>query len=157
VTFLADVQARYANELLVELTNQGVRTASTANTTKIAAAIADASAEFEEETGIVPDAANASHTAAISVGAVHYLHVYTTIQSERARRFAEDWTKWLKRLASSKGNERRLLPSTSSTANPSERTAGHRPDFDREQWDAYTLGAPRGGSRSTIDPEDDDS
>lgn len=152
MSFVTEVQTRVSAQLLLELTRQDQPDETTSAAAVLAAASADAVAEFEVETQLDADDTNAEHVAAMVVGIVWFLHEYTGVGSDRAEKYRQRWQGWLSRLAAARGAEMRILPKTSSVKRPSEPLVDEVPYSDVTRWDDYVLGAP-GGSRSRDDED----
>lgn len=137
MTLKTSTQARVADKLLVQLTNQRSQTAQAINPRVFDAAIADAEATFLVEVGIAYDDADAAHIPVGVSGVMFFLHAYSGTSGRNLETHKDRWQKGLIRLAQTRGGERRLLPSTTSTLEPSTERTGRRPDFDRRRWDGY--------------------
>ena len=137
-----EVQTRIDTPTLVQLTNRGSNTATTVNTTLLAAAVADAQAEFGLLTGLTYDQTNALHTAVGVIGVHAFLLGYGD-PGQVTNPVRDRWLAQLEQIAVSKGTRRRILPSTSSELEPSEEVDGTLPDFDRARWRQLTLDSPR--------------
>tara|TARA_R110000803_G_scaffold181944_1_gene244301 strand:- start:149 stop:613 length:465 start_codon:yes stop_codon:yes gene_type:complete len=149
---LADeVVTRISAELLKGLTNQDDPTATVYDATVLAAAVADAGAEFLLETGLALDYTIAAHTAAGVEGVLYYLRKWTSNQKglEEAER---RWGRYLKKVARGLGAERRIMPSTTSVLEVAEETQDGRPDFGRANLDDMVPRMP--GSYSDETDED---
>lgn len=75
VNVAAAVENRYANQLLVQLTNSSV-SATTIDSTVLEAAASDAIGEFERIVGVTHLDTNASHLAILCRGTVYFLEFY---------------------------------------------------------------------------------
>jgi hypothetical protein len=155
VTFATEVTTRVSDQLLVELTNQGDDNSSTTvDATVLAAAVADAEAVFLDEVGVVADDTNARHVQAMIVGVVHELHAYTFRKTPRANEIRQEWERSLIRLARTLGNDRRVMPQTSSPLTPSTESSTAQPDQDRTRWRGFVIDAPGGSTEDTLARDD---
>jgi len=145
MTLRAAVELRVSEELLTSLTRQDQRgTGLAPDTDVLDAACADAIAEFAIETALTFDSSNSQHVWAGVKGALYYLHVYSATQKEVLSRLRTDWENALNKIARSLGAERRIMPRSSSVAQPSQRQSGFMPDDDRVRWNDMSPRPPRG-------------
>jgi len=119
-----EIQTRLGQTELVKLTADDGGT--TVNTTKLAAAIADAEGHFGLLVGLSPDITIASHLAAMYHGTIAYLHSYRQRSPEHTKslfdRF-EFFCKAARKIYS-------VSPQTNSKYTPSEESTGALPDMD---------------------------
>jgi hypothetical protein len=146
-----DVQNRVKTATLVQLTNPNDVTATTVDTTQLGYAVADAEAEFTIETGLSYDTTIAGHVLAGVSGVLYYLHSYAGMERANVEGLRTRWENALRKVASTLGNERRIMPTTSSVLDPSDETQDARPDHDRQRWDGYTVSLNRTRSRDVAD------
>lgn len=146
MTLQSAVTARISDELLIQLTNQDTRgTGLTVNTAVLAAAVADAQAEFSLETAITFVDTDPQHLWAGVKGVLYYLHAYSATQKENTSKLKNEWLDALNKIARTLGGERRIMPKTDSQADPSQRRAGYLPDEDRQRWDSFVPRPNRSG------------
>lgn len=141
-----EVTSRYSNELLVQLTNQGNLSATTVNSTRLAAACTDAAAEFETLTGAEFDVTNAKHLVAGLEGVMMFLHdrAQNGPDAEAHRKKFESKCEGIRLTI---GGNARIAPTTNSLLTPSDEVPEGRevrPDFDRGSLGIF-LRPPRGG------------
>ena len=130
-----EVVTRYSADRLVKLTNPEDATATSIDTNRSAAAVADAAAEFEVETGVAYDNTIARHVGAAVEGVVYYLMLRQgPMGSEGLTAQRDAWRQKLTGVSRTTGRNR-IMPSTTSVYTPSVvDTSGGvvRPDFDRD-------------------------
>ena len=134
---------RISDQLLTELTNQGDPNASAVDDVRLQVACDDVESEFLVETGLAYDDLDQLHNSAASQGVVVKLMEWTGITGRNTEQLLTRYRAMLIRIAATRGSERRLLPSTTSTLDPSQQRQGARPDADRRVYDDYTLDRPR--------------
>lgn len=144
MSLTTQVTDRISGQLLIELTNHGSTTASSVNSTRLAAAVADAEGQFLVEVGVAYDDSDAAHVAVAVDGVLWYLHIRTGQTGRNVDAIQSRWNAGLIRLAATRGSERRLLPTSSSPLEASTETTGRRPDSDRDRWSDYVPAAPGG-------------
>ena len=150
MTLQTNVTTRISAALLIELTNQGDRTATTINTTVLDAAVADAQAEFLDEVGLAYDDTVAQHVRAGVMGVQYYLQSYLAIESEAFGRLRDRWQRTLGQLGRSLGANRRIMPQTSAVTLPSTPVNNALPTQDKTRWRDYVPNMP-GGSQEQDD------
>ena len=138
------VQARVSRQHLVQLTNQNEQSRTAINTGVLDAAAADAEATFLVETGLDYDDTDPLHIAVAVQGVMHFLMSYTQMAGRNVDAARQTWQNGLIRVAQTRGSERRILPQTNSTLEPSVERPGRRPDYDRRRWDGFVPNAPAG-------------
>ena len=151
MTLLSEVNRRLSEELRADLTNQDTRgTGLSPVTDKINAAIEDMKEEFLDETGIDFDENNQRHIRVGVFGTLYYLHIWTNKNTEAIERFERRWNKFLIQVARSQGAERRVLPRTTVTSQPSTPQAGRLPEEDPVRWNDYVLDPPKGSETDSF-------
>ena len=141
MTLASNVTARYATQLLVNLTNPNDSTATTINTTKLGNATTDVEAEFATIVGVAYDDSVATHVAAAGIGVIGRLQEWTGHASA-----AETISRYLARLNSLAlvtGRDR-ILPQSEGVLVPSEPDPAVtvRPPFDDDVWEGIIPGEP---------------
>ena len=143
MTLAAEVTTRLSTQRLVELTNPDDNSVTTVNATRLAAAIADAQADFARITGVAFDEADAEHVAAGVAGVVLYLYEFRGLPgTDFTERLRATWEARCRRLA-------RLLPRTTSLLTPTDPDlAGGpvRPAFDPSHLGDLRPRPPTAGS-----------
>lgn len=142
------VQARVSAEQLVQLTQQGDRAATTIDTDVLAAACADAEAEWQLETGVAFDSTVAAHAALGWVGVLYYLHSYAVAGADQAAtdKLRTRWERGLAKAARLLGSDMPLLAQTLSPLEREVEATTRRADNDRAAWRDYMLDrGPSGG------------
>jgi len=135
---LADrVVERVSEQLLVNLTNQGATGTATVDTTFLGYVTEDVEGLFEAETGVAYDETNRLHVAVCVDGTLSRLHELTGNTGRNVEKVESRWKQGLIRVATTEGSERRLLPGTNSTLEPSTEREGAQPDMDRSRWADY--------------------
>lgn len=147
-----EVAARYSNVRLVALTNPDTpASTSTVDATRLAAACADAEAEFAAVCGAAYDGTNAKHVAVAVLAVEWKLLGYSGSQDVATKLAGEAFLAAAERFALTGGGRARILPQTSSQLTPSQEVPSGvevRPDFDRSNLSGATLRAPRAPVRS---------
>ena len=147
------VALRYSNARLVALTNPDQPgSTTTVDSARLAAAAADAEAEFRAVCGVAYDDTDARHVAVAVLAVEWKLLAYTGLHSEVSKTVEAAFLAAAERYALTGGGRHRVGPATSSPLQPSVQESGTRPDFDREHFQAIQLRPPRG--RSTDDRPD---
>lgn len=155
MTFATEVTTRISNQILVELTNQGDDNSSTTvDATLLAAAVSDAEAVFLDEVGVVADDTDARHIQAMVSGVVSQLHEYAFKKTPRGDKIRQQWERSLVRLARTIGNDRKVLPQTSSPLTPSVESSTAQPDQDRSRWDGVVIRMPGGSTEDNLARDD---
>ena len=144
MTLQAAVQARLSTQKLVQLTNQDNLSATAINTTVLDAAVADAQAEFTDETNLTFDITDNRHLRVGVLGVQAYLESYVNSQSQAYQELRREFERGLAKIAVSLGAERRLLPSSNNTTSPSVPRSGLKPEQDRTRWDDFVPRQPGG-------------
>ncbi len=134
MTLKTSVQARIANKLLVELTNQNDPTAEAINGRVLDQAIDDAEGTFLIEVGLAYDDTDATHVPVGVQGVLYFLQLYTGVSGTNLDNTRQRWERGLIALAATRGSERRLLPTTNSVLLPSDELTDSLPDHDRSRW-----------------------
>ena len=137
----AEVRARYSTQYLVNLTQPDDASATTEDTDRMDAAVADTKADFIVEVGLEYQGA-AGDTTHIVIGVegviVHLLE--RTGRGEKTTR--ERYDRYIERLRSLRA---RILPGTTSKVTPTpERGNPVRPIFDYPRFDGVNPDAPHG-------------
>jgi hypothetical protein len=138
-----EVVTRHSNARLVELTNPDTTNATTIDTDRADAAVADAEAEFEDVVCTAYDGTNTRHVSAAVEGVMYYLASRNSIVgSEAVEAMRTRWVERLNRLARA-STRKRIMPSTNSVLTVSAERANTsdvvRPDFDRAKFGDLTL------------------
>lgn len=143
-------QTRIPAAELVQLTNPGDRSATTVDSTVLAAAVADAEAEFQLETGLEFDSAVAAHAAIGWVGVRYYLESYAGgAAAQGVDQTRQRWERGLAKIARMLGGDLPLLPQTLSPLQSPTTTTERAPDNDRAAWGDVIL--DRGPGRAEDD------
>jgi len=145
MTLQVNATLRLSTQLLVELTNPGEPSETTVNTSVLDAAVADTQAVFLIETGIAYDDTDALHVAIAVQGVLVFLMQYSGITGRNTQQVTERWNRGLVQIATTRGSEQRISPTSSSTLDPSTERAGSRPDQDRSRWRGFVPNAVGGG------------
>jgi len=145
MTLQVNATLRLSTQLLVELTNPGEPSETTVNTNVLDAAVADTQAVFLIETGIAYDDTDALHVAIAVQGVLVFLMQYSGITGRNTQQVTERWNRGLIQIATTRGSEQRISPTSSSTLDPSTERAGSRPDQDRSRWRGFVPNAVGGG------------
>jgi len=136
------VTDRISSVMLVQITNHDSPSATSLNSTRLAAAVADVEAIFEQEVGVAFDASVAAHVPVGVDGVLATLHQYTGITGRNVNEIRQRFERGLIRLAQTLGGEQRLLPSTSSKGTVSEQDDSRLVDYDRSRWDGFVPRMP---------------
>lgn len=148
---LADeVEARVGTKRLLELTNPSARGATTIDAARIAAAVADAGAEFEVETGLALDESIPAHVAVAWVGVLYYLVSYSSGSDGDANKLKARWERGLRKIAHGLGADRIVDPEVSNNVVIPTTTNTRHPEDDRAAWRDVSL-RTRGGDDSDRD------
>lgn len=143
------VTARLSTTRLVSLTNPDApHTTNTVDTTRLAAACADAEAEFEAVVGAEYDDTDTRHHAVAVLAVEWKLLGYSGTRDEAWTRAEKSFLEAAERLALTRGGRARIAPTTNSLLTPSSEVPEGRevrPDFDRGDLGIF-LRPPRGGS-----------
>jgi len=145
MTLQVNATLRLSTQLLVELTNPGEPSETTVNTGVLDAAVADTQAVFLIETGIAYDDTDALHVAIAVQGVLVFLMQYSGITGRNTQQVTERWNRGLIQIATTRGSEQRISPTSNSTLDPSTERAGSRPDQDRSRWRGFVPNAVGGG------------
>lgn len=129
-----DVQNRVNTDLLIALTNQGDRGASSVDTTVLGYAVADATAQFETDVGVEFDEDDDQHVAAGILGTLFYLHLYADRHTPAMQQAKELWEGRLDRARKAFGANRRMLPTSGSNLKASDQVNDTAPDGDRGRF-----------------------
>jgi len=128
------VTTRVPASRLIQLTNQGDRSASTVDSTRLAAAVADAEAEFYQLVGVVFDSSTAAHVPVGVAGVLYYLESWAAGETPATEGIRKRWHLACGRLARSLGADQPLIPQTLSPLEYDEDLPTRRPDNDRQAW-----------------------
>ena len=135
----AEVRARYSTQYLVNLTQPDDASATTEDTDRMDAAVADTKADFIVEVGLEYEAANTAHIVIGVEGVIVHL-LERTGRGEKTTR--ERYDRYIERLRSLRA---RILPGTTSKVVPTpERGNPVRPIFDYPRFDGVNPDAPHG-------------
>lgn len=131
MSLTTEVQARYSDAFLRQLTNPDKPEQTTIDTARLGYAVTSATAEFERLSSVIYDTSNAHHNDVAVEGVILKLIEYGggniagMTASEVRARFEKNCAK----LAATQGGRTRIQPSTDSDLTPSEEGAV-RPEFD---------------------------
>lgn len=135
----AEVRSRYSTQYLVNLTQPDDASATTEDTDRMDAAVADTQADFAVEVGLEYEAANTAHIVIGVEGVIVHL-LERTGRGEKTTR--ERYDRYIERLRSLRA---RILPGTTSKVTPTpERGNPVRPIFDYPRFDGVNPDAPHG-------------
>ena len=135
----AEVRARYSTQYLVNLTPPDDASATSEDTDRMDAAVADTQADFAVEVGLEYEAANTAHIVIGVEGVIVHL-LERTGRGEKTTR--ERYDRYIERLRSLRA---RILPGTPSKVTPTpERGHPVRPIFDYPRFDGVNPDAPHG-------------
>ena len=135
----AEVRERYSTQYLVNLTQPDDASATTEDTARMDAAVADTQADFAVEVGLEYEAANTAHIVIGVEGVIVHL-LERTGRGEKTTR--ERYDRYIERLRSLRA---RILPGTTSKVTPTpERGNPVRPIFDYPRFDGVNPDAPHG-------------
>jgi len=135
----AEVRERYSTQYLVNLTQPDDASATTEDTDRMDAAVADTQADFAVEVGLEYEAANTAHIVIGVEGVIVHL-LERTGRGEKTTR--ERYDRYIERLRSLRA---RILPGTTSKVTPTpERGNPVRPIFDYPRFDGVNPDAPHG-------------
>jgi len=135
----AEVRARYSTQYLVNLTQPDDASATSEDTDRMDAAVADTQADFAVEVGLEYEAANTAHIVIGVEGVIVHL-LERTGRGEKTTR--ERYDRYIERLRSLRA---RILPGTTSKVTPTpERGNPVRPIFDYPRFDGVNPDAPHG-------------
>ena len=135
----AEVRARYSTQYLVNLTQPDDASATSEDTDRMDAAVADTKADFAVEVGLEYEAANTAHIVIGVEGVIVHL-LERTGRGEKTTR--ERYDRYIERLRSLRS---RILPGTTSKVIPTpERGNPVRPIFDYPRFDGVNPDAPHG-------------
>lgn len=143
MTLATDVQARYADQVLVNLTNPGESAPTTVDATRLGLAADDVQADFEIVAGVVYDGTDGRHVSVAVQGVMAKLFRRTSHSSADDRE--TEYFRRLNNLAKVTGRDR-LLPSTISLLDPSldsDDGSTRKPAFDDKVFREVNPGAPR--------------
>lgn len=133
MSLTTEVTARFSAAKLVALTNPDLPSASSNDAARLAAAVTDATAEFEARTGVAYDTLNATHNMAAVPLVVVILMERGGSSTEVAAKARDRVELLLERAANVLGRDRIRAKSTSVLTPSSEQTfPGQivRPEFD---------------------------
>ena len=135
----AEVRSRYSTQYLVNLTQPDDASATTEDTDRMDAAVADTQADFAVEVGLEYEAANTAHIVIGVEGVIVHL-LERTGRGEKTTR--ERYDRYIERLRSLRA---RILPGTTSKVTPTpERGNPVRPIFDYPRFAGVNPDAPHG-------------
>lgn len=142
-------QARVSTQVQVALTNPDAEGATSVDATRLAAAEADAQADFYMRTGLAFDSTNTAHVSCAVRGITYFLYTYrSTPKSAAAEAAREDWERACFQVARTLGSLKWAEPLTDSTLQPSgDPATPTAPYFDRNNWDLIPP-PPRGGDET---------
>lgn len=133
MSLIANVQARYSSQILINASNPQNSTATSLDATRLQYACTDVEAEFSKR-GMTYDDTNAKHVATACPGVLARLLVLTagTGGAEAWTAFRED----VKFLAETESRDR-ILPYTNSPLNPTADPTGGKPFSDNGNFKRY--------------------
>ena len=135
----AEVRSRYSTQYLVNLTQPDDASATTEDTDRMDAAVADTKADFAVEVGLEYEAANTAHIVIGVEGVIVHL-LDRAGRGEKTTR--ERYDRYIEGLRSLRA---RILPGTTSKVTPTpERGNPVRPIFDYPRFDGVNPDAPHG-------------
>ena len=145
---LADeVEARYPESTLIQLTNPNDQDASAVDATILGLAVTDVQADFLTYTATTYDNSEAQHVAVAVEGVVAKLNMRKEAAGDVAVSKHDKYIERLEILAQVTGRDRITPKSTSVLTPSSERVAGStdpvRPDTDRPDYDDLIPDEPR--------------
>lgn len=144
MSLITEWQARFSSAKQIQYTNPDNSPANTVDATRLAAAAADAAAEFRSVTGRTFDTTDANHVRAAVDGVTYFLLKRgASVDGDFVRRLREDWHRQLAGLAD-------LAPVTTSLLTPSDPDLSGgpvRPDFDRESLGTLVPNPPSSQTR----------
>jgi len=145
-TLIADVQARYPSQVLIELTRRSSTDSTTLDTTSTGVlqyACDDVqTGDFPTYVQVTYDASNRQHVAVACEGVLAKLKLWARDGSDGGK---GEWDRWVARaqsLARVTGRDR-ILPTTTSELTPTPEVDGGevvRPMFDQGDFDEYRPG-----------------
>lgn len=139
------VTTRLSTTLLRALTNPDAPSASSVDSTRLAAAATDVEADFRIIAGISYDDSDARHVAVAVAGVVAKLKLAGSASQDRAQKEEERFHKRLADLAKVTSRSR-LAPKSTSDLTPSselpESGRDVRPDFDRTHFGSMIPDSP---------------
>lgn len=151
-TLSADVQARFGEQFLIQLTNadaSGGGTSATAiDTVRLDAASTDVQAEFEVRAGVTYDENDPRHVMACVDGVVLTLKARGPMPSESAEDL-RNWRSSLDRVAWVTGRDR-IMPQTGTTTTRSKGETG-TPAFDDRAFRGIQQDKPRSAAGADQD------
>lgn len=145
MTLASQWTTRVSSAKQVELTNPDNNPAGTVDAARLAAAAADAQAEWQQVTGLAYDDTNAAHVASAVPGVTVYLYESRGISTTGALGafVRESWERKMRRMVS--------IPAlTTSGLDPSKDPTGDGqvlPQFDDQAMSNQVPRAPQGGSQ----------
>ena len=139
------VQARYANQTLIDLTYPKDTTGTTPNTTVIELAVTDVTSAFEVYAGINFDSTDAKQVMFGVQGVIACLKTWVRDSGDAGKSEWDAWTEKMERLGKVTGRDR-IVPTSTSTLTPSSENPdgsdSARPAFDDEHFAGFVPGAP---------------
>ena len=150
MSLVSNVQSRYGDQYLVNLTNPGDNTATTIDSTRLALAATDVEANFEIFAGVEYDDTDPQHVT-VGVEGVEVL-----LKFRAGHTTVEEWSDWIeKRLKpmSLVGARDRIMPTTNSEVTPTSEsdTGDGRPYFDSRRFRYLIPGRPATGEDPDLD------
>ncbi len=144
-----DFTARYSSTRVINLTNPDTPGATANDTTRLAAAAADAQARFENIVKETYDSTDTDHVAYAVRGVEIMLKIYSTHPPQGVTGELERWEKSLEALKMTRHQAAFSVKHKSNYA-PSAGERG-KPPFDNAHWDDLRIDAPSGGNRTSGD------
>ena len=133
MALIDDIKARYSDQRLTNLTNPGVKGATSVNDPTLNLAITDVTSDFSLS-GILLDDSNADHVRVAFLGVLHVLRTYGGISDDEGQKRYKERLNELKAVSV----RQRIAPTTKSVLDPSAEQTGNRPPrprFDQKVFD----------------------
>ena len=143
-----EVQDRYSEQYIRNITNPDNSSPSTFDAARLAAAAADAEAEFGFWTGVPFDLTDQMHINYAVEGVIVILKEKKSARNEDTKKAREEWEKKLKEYAVRAGAESRFNPRTTGIGEPSNEQVGTeivRPKFDDRKFEDLNPDDPKAG------------
>lgn len=144
-----EVQARYSNEKMVQLTNPDVPNAQVVDTARLANAIRDVISDFNVHANTVFDQTNDDHVATGCEGVIIKLQMrQLNVDPSDLRK---QWIDMLEALGQSVGGRTKTQPTSDAVAEPSQDPQGSRPAFDPTRFTpGYAPNTPGASSQTNL-------
>ena len=144
----AAVEARFSEQILIELSNSDDTNEDTPNDSRLEEACDDVIADFETYSMSEFDSSSARHMSFAVRGVIKKLRAFSA--RAEAEKAYEDWCDSLEAVRAIEGNNR-VEPTTDGHYEPTEVQQGTLPDMDRSFFDSLVPGrsSSRGGPGGT--------